>query len=742
VSLLRTKRGAAKAAPLPLETWEEITAGVRASDPDDGPTFPIERVGFIDFETRGRTDIKAGAYRYATEADAIILTYAIGRGPVREVSVRDFSRPLDMVDLPTEFLAFHAKVMTGGGMWAAWNAGFDRAVWNFATLGFPELKPRHIIDVMAQAVASGLPPDLKTASGKAGDQRKDRRGAVLIRLFCLPDSTATPVSHPVEWQEFREYALQDIEALRSLFLSTRQLPLAEWREYWAMEAINDRGAAIDLGLVRAAAKLAEQDKVRSTAELRAITGDPAMTVDMVRRLTAWLLERLPSEGRAILTKREEEVDEDGALVKPAKHALTRRQVERLIAYVNDLEMPGLECVLRVLQIRLYGGSKTPAKFTKMLTSHVDGVLYGQYVFNGASQTGRASSRGVQVHNLARDTLPNEPDTIDGIIQGINYEGLLAFSPDPVSRQLSLLIRPAFIPSGDNVFVWSDWSQIEARVLPWLCDHMPGARERLQVFRDVDADPTLPDLYTRTAAVLSHVLIEQVTKPMRQRGKVAELALGFCGGVGALQAMAAGYGMHLSDDDARKTVDDWRAANPWSRDFSRELWEAVRAAEHAPGVRIRVGRVFFVFVPGYLDGTLLCCLPSGRYLTYRRMRWEDIDVLDDDKQPTGEKKHELMFHRGYGKMKLWPGMFVENITQAVAADVLRGTLVRLERLGAKVRLHTHDEVLLECAREEADNIAVGLRELMRQGFDWSEGLPLMSEETIAYYYTKHEGSHGL
>jgi len=734
VSLLQAKKEAAKAAffTLPAE---------RA----DGPTFPVERVGFIDFETRGRADIKAGAYRYATEADAIILTYAIGMGLTQVVHVPDFSRPLDLIDLPTDFLAHHAKVMNGTAVWAAWNAGFDRAAWNFATLGFPELEPQHVIDVMAQAAASGLPPDLKTASGKAGDQRKDKRGRELIRLFCTPDAIATPQSHPAEWDEFLDYAAQDVEALRSLFLSTRQLSLAEWREYWAMENINDRGAFIDLRLVEAAAKLAEEDKVRSTAELRAITGDPKMTVDMVRRLTAWLLDRLPSEGRAILTKRDEELDEDGVLVRPAKHALTRRQVERLIAYVNDLEMGHLDpAIERVLQIRLYGGSKTPAKFQKMLSSHVDGVLYGQYAFNGAAQTGRASSRGVQIHNLARDTLPNEPNVIDGIIGGCTYDDLSAYpGASPVARQLSLLIRPTFVPSGDNVFVWSDWSQIEARVLPWLCDHMDGARARLQIFRDVDADPTLPDLYTRTAATLSRVPIEAVTKPMRQRGKVAELALGFCGGVGALQAMAAGYGLHLSDDDARKTVDDWREANPWSRDFSRELWEAARIAKLAPYTRVPAGRVFFVFLPDYLDGTMLCRLPSGRYLTYRALRWEDVDVLDDDNQPTGEKKHELMFHRGYGKMKLWPGMFVENITQAVAADVLRGTLRRLEESGAfAVRLHTHDEVVLECPAADADRVARDLRGYMQIGFDWSEGLPLMSEETTAYYYTKHEGSHGI
>jgi DNA polymerase len=712
-----------------------------ASERANGPTFALADVCFIDFETRSPLDIRqAGAVRYATQADAIILTYAIGSAPVRTIAVGDFSRPLDLVDLPTGLLAFHAKVMNGTGVYAAWNAGFDRAIWNFATLGFPLLKPEHIIDVMAQAVASGLPADL-AAAAKDGPQRKDKAGRELIKAFCLPGATATPQTNPEQWRAFLDYAAQDIEALRAVFLQTRQLTLAEWREYWAMEKINDRGVFIDLALVERASALAAEDKVRSKAELRAITGDPKMTVDMVARLTAWLLARLPVEGREILTKRAEEVDEDGNVTRPPKHALTRGRVERLIAYVNDLEMPHSD-ILRVLQLRLYGGSKTPAKFAKMLASHVDGVLFGQYVFNGAAQTGRASSRGVQVHNLARDTLPDELDTIEAIVKGVNYDELTALNvASPVARQLSLLIRPTFVPSGDNVFVWSDWSNIEARVLPWLAGNDPGALARLEIFRAVDADPKIPDLYTRTAAVLSHMPIEHVTKPIRQRGKVAELALGFGGGVGSLQAMGAGYGLHVSDAEARATVKLWREANPWCVNFWHELSHAVEECMRLPGVPHKVGRLHYVYRNDYLGGSLFCVLPSGRLLTYRALYVETVDDYDDDGEVIGQSR-ALRFTRGYGRIKLWHGLLCENAVQAVAADVLRGTLVRLARRGAMVRLHTHDEVLLECPRAEADDVAIGLRDTMREGFDWSDGLPLMSEETQAYYYTKHEGSHGL
>jgi len=711
-----------------------------------GATFAIEDIGWIDFETRSATDIKSGAYRYATEADAIVLAFAIGDEPADSRAVYDFdSVPLRWTDMPARVLNHHERVKRGEAIWAAWNSGFDRAIWNYATLRFPELKPHHIIDVMAQATANGLPPDLAAASKIIGRNKKDVSGKSLIPMFCIPGhkTASTPLLSPVEWTQFTsEYATSDIDAMRDVFLSTRQLPMREWTEYWAMETINERGVGVDLKLAKAAAKLADIDRTQSKAELAELSNAEIRSVDEVARITKWLLERLPPEGRDILQKRAEEKDEFGVVTRPAKHALTRKQVERLIVYVEaKCDLPD---VLRVLQIRLYGGSKTPAKFSKMLASHVDGVLFGQYVFNGAAQTGRASSRGVQIHNLARDPLPYEQEALDAVLGGAKYDDILRLGDGaPVARKLSLLIRPTFVPRGDNVFVWSDWSQIEARVLPWLCDHYAGSATRLSIFRQVDKDPSVPDIYTRTAAVLSHIPIEQVTKAIRQRGKVAELALGFCGGVGALQAMAAGYGLHLEDAEAKDIVDRWRAANPWAMNFSQELWEAALTAHRAPNHFIQAGRVGFIFLPHLLGGSLLCRLPSGRMLTYRALRWEMLDVLDEDDNVI-DQKLELTFARSYGRMKLWPGIFVENVTQATAADFLRGTLVRLEHRGnaPTVRLHTHDEILMECDFGLAERVSEILREQMQRGFDWSKGLPVMSEETIAYYYTKHEGSHGL
>lgn len=718
-------------------------------DRDYGQTFAPADIGWIDFETRSATDIKAGATRYATEADAIVAAFAIGDERPDSVAVYDFDGiPLRWGDMPARVLNHHGRVIRGEAIWAAWNSGFDRAVWNYSTIGFPKLEPHHVIDVMAQATASGLPPDLDRASRIIGRAKKDSIGKTLIPMFCIPGhkTASTPLTNPAAWDAFKGvYATTDIEAMRAVFKATFQLSRAEWGEFFAMEAVNERGAAVDLKLVAAAARLAGQDKDRSSTDLIRLTDGVVYTVDQVAVMTAWLLERLPNDARRILLKREEERDEYGVVKRPAKNSLTRDQVQRLIVLMQA-KYPDQEDVIRVLQLRLYGGSKTPAKFRKIMESHVDGVLYGQYVFNGAAQTGRASSRGVQVHNLARDPLPYEQAALDAILDGAGYDEIAQLGDGaPVARKLSLLIRPTFVPQGDNVFVWSDWSQIEARVLPWLCDHYAGSASRLQIFRDVDRDPSIPDIYTRTAAILSHIPIDQVTKAIRQRGKVAELALGFGGGVGALQAMGAGYGLHIDDEEAKEIVVAWRAANPWATNYAQQLWDAMHKAVVTPTIKVPAGRVSFMFHPGYLNGTLTCALPSGRRLVYRALKREWLDVLDEDDNVI-DRKLEWTYARAYGRQKLWPGIFVENVTQATAADFLRGTLVRLEECrrayDMSVRLHTHDEILVETSADHAEMVAQDLGDVMRYGFDWSRGLPLMSEETIAYYYSKHEGSHGL
>lgn len=700
---------------------------------EPGRTFAANDIGWIDFEVKSSIDIKAGTYKYMTDADAIICAFAIGNGEVRRVT--EGFKPVSWARMPDDFKAHHKRVVAGKAKWCAWNASFDRAAWNYATADFSYAEPEYFIDAMAQAVISGLPPGLKLAARFSGSTQKLESGKDLIRLFCVPGATATPLTHPREWAEFCAYALGDIVSMREVFQTTRQLPLAEWKEYWAMERINQRGVEIDLEMVQHAVWLAHEDKRRSAVLLTELTDGAVETVDQVAALTRWLLSSLPVEGRDILLKRAEEIDEDGILVRPSKFSLTRSQVERLIVLLTAKADPAYAVVLRVLQLRLYGGSKSPAKFQKISAQHVKGVLYNQYVFSGASQTGRASSKGVQIHNLTRNALAYEYEAIVAILDKCPYEHLQLLGDDsPVARKLALLIRPAFVPGRSNVFVWSDWSNIEARVLPWLCDHIEGAAKRVQLFRAIDADPSLPDLYTRTTSGILNVPIAQVTKETRQIGKVAELALGFLGGVNSLLNMGAALGVHFSDDEAQQTVERWRNVNPWAAQFGQQLWDAMLLARDMSGEFCPAGRCGFIFKRDFLGGSMLMRLPSGRFLTYRAWYWEMVAEKDDDGKVVGHKR-ELTYGRGYGRAKLWKGTLVENATQAVAADVLRGTLVRLEREGFLTRLHTHDEVLIEAPEADAGQWAEALRWWMQHGFEWSGGLPLMSEETIAPYYTK-------
>lgn len=707
-----------------------------------GETFAPADIGWIDFEAKGPVDIKDGTYRYMREADPLILAAAIGDAPAFALPW-----PLSWATLPGEIRAHHERVLTGKAVWAAYHAAFDREVWNQLT-DFPELEPEHIIDVMAQAMAAGLPGALDGAARFSGSGRKASEGKRLIKLFCVPaeDGTyARPEDHPADWALFLEYAANDVEVMRAVFRHTLQLPKEEWEEYWVSERINLRGIGFDPKLAEHAARIADVDKKISGGELTALTAGAVTSVTQVKRMIPWLNGVLDAPGRAIMVRQLEETDEEtGEITKAEKLSLNRARIRLLVTMLQAKPNKTIAetNALRLLAIREFGGSTTPAKFGRMLDMGVDGELLGSYRFNGAPQTGRFSSTGVQIHNLMRDALANELDVIDALLDGCSHATLAALDPDtPVSRMLSMVIRPTLIPAPDNAFVWGDWSQIEARVLPWLAG--PSGNARLDIFRQVDEDPSIPDLYVRSAADISGLDIAQIDKPLRQRGKVTELACGFGGGRNALQNMAANYNMHLDDADAADMVYRWRDANPWATEFWQDLWNAVLSAMEAPGHEAKVGRVKYIYLKDYLQGTLLCQLPCGRMLTYRGIKWERIDETDDDGVIT-ESKWELTFKRAYGRIKLWPGFLAENITQATSADVLRQTLVRLYRMRSfpPVRAHTHDEVLTEVNVSRAEEIEEILIDVMEQGFDWSVGLPIKAEGTIAYSYSKCEAAWGL
>jgi DNA polymerase len=446
-----------------------------------------------------------------------------------------------------------------------------------------------------------------------------------------------------------------------------------------------------------------------------------------------------------------------------KLSLKRDRVERLLAILevkrangglSDDEAKAHE----VATLRLFGAGASPKKFARLEAQQIDGVLRGQYRFSGGFQTGRAPSRGAQIQNLTRDVLGEdgaaEAPLVDAIAEGCSYAALAAADPVdvPVARKLALVVRPALIAGPGKVFVWSDWSAIEARVTPWLANS-PDADRVLDIFRANDAKPKRPDIYTIAAAAVLHTDPNAVTKTQRGIGKVSTLSLGFGGSVRALQHMALNYRIHLDDAEARRIVDAWREANPWAREFwgahrngdSFGLWGAAMQAWEMPGQITTAGRIAFVYREDYLGGALFMALPSGRLLTYPRPRWRDVDVLDKDKKPTGEKRRELSFRRAHGRVKLWHGTFCENAVQAVAADLLRQTVARIETnpklTFMRIRMTTHDEIVCEVDEARADKAKAILRREMLTLPDWAAGLPLQSEENICAWYTKSKAALG-
>jgi hypothetical protein len=714
-------------------------------------------ITWFDFEAASACDLKAsGSFRYSHDNStrAIILSYAIGDGAA--LTWHADGAILDWHNAPDDLRAAFDR----GATFAAWNAGFDSAVWNYATLGFPFLEVERVVDAMVHAGVSNLPTDLEGASRYLGGGGKQKDGKKLIKLFCVEG--ANPRDYPEEWQRFLAYACQDVEAMRDVYHRTRPLPREEWAQYWAFEHVNRRGVALDMPFVLRAEALAAEDAVVCGRRLAELTGGVVTTVTQAKRIAAWLHDQLPDAAmRGVLTvgvpADDDDSDADDDEAEPHELSLTRDRVARVLAMLdakraNGGLSPDEAIAHEIATLRLFGAGASPKKFARLAAQQVNGVLRGQYRFAGAGMTGRLTSKAAQIQNLARDVLGEdgaaEAALVDLIADGCGHAELAAANPIdvPVARKLALLVRPALIAASKKTFVWSDLSSIEARIPPWLAAS-PNADRVLNIFRASDRDPTLPDIYTVNAAGIVHKDPRAVTKAERGIGKVAVLALGFAGSVGALQNMALNYRIHLDDAEARRIVDAWREANPWAPEFwgahrdgeSFGLWGAAMSAWELPGTITTAGRIAFTYRDDYLGGALFMGLPSGRLLTYPRPRWRDVDVLDKDGKPTGEKRTELSFWRAHRWVKLWRGTLCENAVQAVAADLLRAKVTRIETNPAlswmPIRMTCHDEIVCETDAARAEEARIILRREMLTVPAWAEGLPLQSEETVNFYYSK-------
>jgi hypothetical protein len=400
------------------------------------PLADINNLLFVDTETRSEREAtgpegnlkQAGTYRYVKNAFVIISTWAIGDEPVWDWSLHDgFDGDfLCWDDAPYKLKEFFKRVEQREAWLAAFNAGFDRNAINNGTYGFPKIEPDMMIDVMAQAVASNLPPNLEGSSRAITGRGKQDDGKLLINLFCGPLGPQ-PWQKPAEWKRFVEYGIRDTDEMRAVWKATRPLPFDEWEDYWVSEYVNARGVAVDIEFAKRAAALADAEAKRLAKDLARWTNGQITAVTQTARIADWLYDNIPhAEAREQLVKEWIEDanldgEDDTADMKVGKLSIAKSQLEGVAAYyaTKEKEEGGLterdQLIYDVVQARQFGGSTSPFKFEKILLQEDEGRLRGQYVFNGAAQTGRFSSKGVQTHNLTRSALkPHEEECIEFI----------------------------------------------------------------------------------------------------------------------------------------------------------------------------------------------------------------------------------------------------------------------------------------------------------------------------------------
>ena len=638
---------------------------------------------WIDIETRSRIDlITAGTYRYAEDesTEVLIFCYALNDGPVQTWLPRKHLMPKPL----RRWLTDPAVQLR------AHNAAFERLVLTRQTI--EELPLERWYCTAAQMRAAALPGKLEDAA-RALDARykKDHRGAALIKQLSIPQADGTFNEDPALMAEFAIYCANDVLTMRAVSQAVPELTQAALEVYWANEYINDTGVPIDADLCDYAIKYGDAERAEAMERVINISGG-TLTKAKGTKLTEWVFDRLPEEARAIMVTHKDG-KEGRTLDVSARNALMERE---------DLD----EDVMLMIESADLASSSSVSKFATMLArASLDGRLRGEFVFNGASQTGRFSSMGAQLHNFPR-TVAKDPAALKlHMKSGTPLPGVL--------RTLKSMLRPAVAGKG-TVIVRGDWNAIEARGLPWLAGS-PGAEDYLDAFRDANRD----------------IYVEQSSASglggERQPGKVVVLALGYGGASGALLRMAKGYSVTISDPDG--VVRRWRNANQWAVQWWHELWTAaVRAVRRRDGVWYVAGRVAISADANWM----MMRLPSGRMLYYPQPRIEG-DKLSYLKAAWKPKKDATEWPRA----TLWHGTLAENATQAVCADLLREALIRGLDDALPISLHVHDEIGMESAPSptRANNLAKVLKRTMLTLPHWAVGLPLAVEIDIAPTFRK-------
>ncbi len=560
----------------------------------------------------------------------------------------------------------------------AHNAAFERLIlWYVLQVNIPL---ESFCCTAAQARANCAPGSLEDVGRFMGaSMKKDHRGAALIRKLCVP-----PYQESAELTaELIQYCEQDVRAMRVISQAMRPLSDEELLDYHVNERINDRGVLVDVPLCRAAVSYAATEAAE-IAEIVKEVSEGELTSVRSPKMRQWVWDRVGPEARALMTK-----DDKVSIDKTVRANLLNcdgvpPDVQEIIQCADDL------------------WASSVAKFARLaqLADEEDSRVRGAFVFAGGSATGRASSYGAQVHNFTRKCAKAPEDVRAAMCRG---HAIVPKFGKRVTDVLRGMLRPALIPAKGRQFVVADWSSIEARVNPWLSGK---GQAKLDVFES-GLDPYIVNAsgtFNRTYDDIKADYDRDGESAQRQIGKVQELACGFAGGVGAFASMARIYSVRLSEADSKRMVDAWRRNNQWAVGFWSQLEQQYTRAMRNRGQEFTAGRITYLF-----DGLhLWYSLPSGRVLCYPFARLED-DGISYAKAAWKPAQDATEWPRA----RLWRGLACENVTQAVANDLLRYALRQLD----DVVLHVHDEIVVEGGTEEE------VRRVMTTPPAWATGLPL-------------------
>ncbi len=638
----------------------------------------------IDIETYSNTDLtKAGVYKYVDDPSFSVLLfgYSVDQGPVRCIQCAKGEK------IPAEIIA---ALQDPAVMKYAFNASFERTCLS-SFLGI-HLSPVSWRCTMVASLYLGLPGSLAAVGAVLGlEKQKLTEGKDLIKFFsvpCKPTKTNggrtrnRPEHDPEKWDAFVNYNIRDVETEMGIAQKISRFPVPDeiWKQYVLDQQINDLGVAIDIALAQKAIECDEECRGKYLARATQLTGleNPNSPI----QLKEWL----QSQG----------ADVESLAKKEVKELLTAAEGE----------------VKEVLQLRQLLSKSSVKKYTAMETCCCkDGRAHGLLQFYGANRTGRWAGRLIQVQNLPQNHI-SDLEVGRSLIRNGCFDAAEVLY-DSVPDLLSQLIRTAFVPKEGCKFIVADFSAVEARALSW----MAGEKWRMEVFEKNG------DIYCASASQMFGVPVEKhgVNGELRQKGKIAELALGYGGSVGAMVSMGA-LDMGLTEDELTGIVAAWRQSNPR---IVRFWWNVGKAAMTAVKEKTltRAGCFSFRCESGFLIATL----PSGRSLFYARPR-----VIRN------EYDRESLTYEGVGVSKRWERIesygpkIVENLTQALCRDLLAEAMERLNRNGYRIVMHVHDEVVIEADRKaDVDTVC----RIMSITPSWAEGLTLNAAGYDCDFYQK-------